>query len=144
MKISSKGIQLIKRFEGLRLETYKCSANVNTIGYGHTKNVVPGMKITESQAEDFLKEDLIYFENAVNKNVKIKLNQNMFDALVSFTYNLGEGNLKSSTLLKLLNSENYYEASEQFVRWNKAGGKVLTGLTRRREAERDLFNGYNF
>ncbi|MGL4759262.1 MAG: lysozyme [Patescibacteria group bacterium] len=139
MKISQTGINLIEKFEGCKLETYKCSANVNTIGYGTTKNIVLGMKISLQQAEELLKKDLIYFENAVNKNVKIKLNQNQFDALVSFTYNLGEGNLKSSTLLKLINSNKILEASKEFVRWNKANGKVLTGLTRRREAERELF-----
>ncbi|MGL4998585.1 MAG: lysozyme [Cetobacterium sp.] len=139
MKISQTGINLIKKFEGCKLETYKCSANVNTIGYGTTKNIVPGMKISLQQAEDFLKKDLIYYENAVNENVKIKLNQNQFDALVSFVYNLGEGNLKSSTLLKLVNSNKVLEASKEFVRWNRANGKVLAGLTRRREAEKDLF-----
>lgn len=142
MRISQRGIDLIKSFEGLYLEAYKCPAGVWTIGWGTTKGVTPGMKITKEKAEELLRADLVKFEAAVEKNVKVTINQNMFDSLVSFTYNLGEGNLKSSTLLKKLNSEDYYGASQEFQRWNKAGGKVLNGLIRRREAERDLFNSY--
>ena len=142
MKISQKGIELIKKFEGCKLEAYRCPAGIWTIGYGHTKTTKQGMKITQQQAEELLKQDLFSYENAVMINVKVGLNQQMFDALVSFTYNLGAGNLKSSTLLKLLNAKDYYGASQEFKRWNKAGGKVLNGLIKRREVERNLFNSY--
>lgn len=142
MKISQKGIDLIKHFEGCKLEAYKCPAGVWTIGYGHTKTAKEGMKIIQEEAEELLKNDLVIYENAVLKNVTSAINQPIFDALVSFTYNLGEGNLKSSTLLKMLNDRDYYGAAEQLERWNKAGGQVLAGLVRRREAEKNLFNSY--
>lgn len=142
MKISQKGIDLIKRFEGCRLEAYKCPAGVWTIGYGHTNGVKEGMKITQQEAEKLLKQDLVVYENIVLESVTTALNQPIFDALVSFTYNLGGGNLKSSTLLKLLNDRDYYGASKEFEKWNKASGKVLEGLVKRREAERNLFNSY--
>lgn len=142
MKISQKGIDLIKRFEGCKLEAYKCSAGVWTIGYGHTNGVKEGMKITQQEAEKLLKQDLVVYENIVLESVTTALNQPIFDALVSFTYNLGGGNLKSSTLLKLLNDRDYYGASKEFEKWNKASGKVLVGLVKRREAERNLFNSY--
>ncbi|MGL5716723.1 MAG: lysozyme [Paraclostridium sp.] len=141
MKTSQKGIDLIKSFEGCRLETYKCSANVNTIGYGTTKGVVPGMKISLLEAEEMLKRDLIYFERWVEKLIEVELTQNQFDALVSFTYNLGEGALKNSTLRKFLNDKRYDLVPGQFLRWNMAGGKVLNGLVRRREAEAKMFRG---
>lgn len=142
MKMSERGLELIKHFEGLKLEAYKCPAGVWTIGYGTTKGVTAGMKITKEKAEEFLKLDVEKFEKSVLKLVKVDLNQSQFDALVSFTYNLGEGNLSKSTLLKMLNNKDYYGASQEFVRWNKASGKVLAGLTRRRESERNLFNCY--
>lgn len=139
MKTSNNGINLIKQFEGCILSAYKCPAGVWTIGYGHTKNVKQGMKITSSQATELLKEDLTTYENYVNKYVKVKLNQNQFDALVSFTFNCGAGALKSSTLLKKLNKGDYTGAANELLRWNKANGKVLAGLTRRRKAEKALF-----
>lgn len=142
MKISHLGIELIKKFEGCKLTAYLCPAGILTIGYGHTKAVQKGQVITQSQAEELLKQDLKIYEDAVKRNIKVNISQSMFDALVSFTYNLGEGNLRSSTLLRLLNSKDYYGASQEFVRWNKAGGKVLAGLTKRRESERNLFNCY--
>ncbi|MGL5904757.1 MAG: lysozyme [Cetobacterium sp.] len=141
MKISQKGIDLIKSFEGLELKAYQCSAKVWTIGFGSTKGVVPGMQITEKEAEEMLKKDLIYFERWVEKLIEVELTQNQFDALVSFTYNLGEGALKNSTLRKFLNDKRYDLVPAQFLRWNKAGGKVLNGLTRRREAEAKMFRG---
>ena len=139
MRTSQKGIDLIKKFEGCRLEAYKCPAGIWTIGYGHTKGVKDGMIISREQAKEFLREDLRIFEQAVEACVKVPLSQNQFDALVSFCYNCGSGALKTSTLLRLLNEGKYSEAGEQFLRWNKAGGKVLVGLTRRREEERELF-----
>lgn len=141
MRISQKGIELIKKLEGCRLEAYKCPAGIWTIGYGHTKGVKDGQIITQEQAEEFLREDLRIFEQAVESCVKVPLSQNQFDALVSFCYNCGSGALKTSTLLRLLNEGNYSSAADQFLRWNKAGGKVLVGLTRRREEEREMFLG---
>lgn len=139
MRTSQKGIDLIKKFEGCRLEAYKCPAGVWTIGYGHTKGVQNGQKITQAQAEELLREDLRIYEQAVESCVKVPLSQNQFEALVSFCYNCGGEALRTSTLLKLLNEGKYSEAGEQFLRWNKAGGRVLAGLTRRREEERKLF-----
>ena len=139
MQISNDGINLIKQFEGCVLSAYKCPAGVWTIGYGHTKNVKQGMKITKEQATNLLKDDLKIYESYVNKYVKVKLNQNQFDALVSFTFNCGGGALKSSTLLKKLNKGDYTGAANELLRWNKANGKVLAGLTRRRKAEKALF-----
>ncbi len=138
-----KGLALIKQFEGLRLDAYICPAGVPTIGYGTTKVNGQAVKvpstITESQANDYLKSDVKTFEQAVNSAVTVPVTQNQFDALVSFTYNLGPGNLRSSTLLKKLNAKDYAGAADEFPKWNKSGGKELAGLTRRRNAERDLF-----
>ena len=139
MKIGSKGLELIKHFEGCELEAYKCPAGVWTIGYGHIKGVQEGMTITEMQAEEMLQSELIEYEGYINDLVEVELNQNQFDAMVSWVNNLGGGNLRSSTLLKVLNAGNYAGVPEQMIRWNKAGGKVLEGLTRRRQAEADLF-----
>jgi len=139
MKTGNKGIELIKHFEGCELEAYKCPAGVWTIGYGHIKGVKEGMTITESQAEEMLKSELNEYEGYINNLVTAELNQNQFDAMVSWVYNLGGGNLKASTLLKVLNSGDYDGVPAQMMRWNKAGGKVLEGLTRRRQAEADLF-----
>lgn len=140
MKISQKGINLIKQFEGLELKAYRDSVGVLTIGYGSTgSHVSVGEVITEAQAETLLIKDLSRFESGVTELVKVPVTQNQFDALVSFSFNLGLGNLKSSTLLKKLNAKDYTGASKEFERWNKAGGKVLNGLTRRRLAEKELF-----
>jgi lysozyme len=139
MKTSQKGIDLIKHFEGCELKAYKCPAGVWTIGYGHIKGVQEGDVITEQQADEMLVEELNEYENYINTLVTVPLNQNQYDALVSWVYNLGSSNLNSSTLLKVLNSGDYAGVPEQIMRWNKAGGKVLEGLTRRRQAEADLF-----
>ena len=141
MKISAEGLALIKKFEGCELEAYKCSAGVWTIGYGHTKGVEEGMTITKDQAEEMLLKELVEYEKAVEEAVHNQLDQCMFDALVSWTYNLGPTNLNSSTMLKVLNAGEYDEVPAQIKRWNKAGGKVLEGLIRRREAEALLFEG---
>lgn len=139
MKTSTNGINLIKNFEGCRLTAYKCPAGVWTIGYGHTKGVKKGQKITKEQAVNILQDDLKTYENGVKKAVKIDLNQNQFDALVSFTYNVGLGAFRTSTLLKKLNKKDFTGASKEFPRWNKANGIVLKGLVKRREAEKILF-----
>ena len=139
MKTSQKGIDLIKSFEGLRLTAYQDVVGVYTIGYGTTTGIKPGMQITQYRAEEFLKCDLDKFESAVSNLVTVPLTQNQFDALVCFCYNVGSGALKSSTLLKRLNQGNYSGAAEQFLLWDKAGGKQVAGLTRRRHAESELF-----
>ena len=140
MEISQKGIDLIKRFEGCRLTSYKCPAGILTVGYGHTgSDVHAGMTITQNEADNLLKMDLIVHVNNVNKLVKVPLNQNQFDALVSFEYNVGYGALANSTLLRLLNSGDYKGAGGQFGRWVYAGGKILQGLVNRRKAETLLF-----
>jgi lysozyme len=136
---SVSDLSLIKEFEGLRLEAYLCPAKVWTIGYGHTKTAKPGMKITEGGAEALLRHDLEWVESTINKNVKVPLTQNQYDALASFIYNVGAGAFRKSTLLRLLNQGDYAGAAGQFQRWNKAGGKVLRGLTRRRQAEAEKF-----
>ena len=143
MKISSNGIELIKVFEGLELEAYKCAAGVWTIGYGHIKGVHEGMNITEDTANKMLMEELVEYENYIDQAVTVPLAQCQYDAMVSWVYNLGNGNLTSSTLLKVLNSGDYDGVPAQMMRWNKAGGKVLEGLTRRRQAEADMFSNGN-
>ena len=144
MRISDKGISLIKQFEGLRLTAYQDSVGVWTIGYGWTqpvdgKPIRPGMTIKEETAERLLRTGLVGYESDVSKLVNVKLMQGQFDALVSFAYNLGARALSTSTLLQKLNAGDYAGAADEFPRWNKAGGKVLPGLTLRREAERALF-----
>lgn len=141
MKISAEGLALIKKFEGCELEAYQDAVGVWTIGYGHIKGVHEGMTITKDQAEEMLLEELVEYENHVLNAVENQLDQCMFDALVSWTYNLGPTNLNSSTMLKVLNAGQYEDVPAQIKRWNKAGGKVLEGLTRRREAEALLFQG---
>lgn len=139
MKISNKGLDLIKRFEGLRLEAYLCAAGVPTIGYGHTRGVKLGQKITEQQAEDLLLEDIHEFELAIQRLVSVNLTQNQFDALVALIFNIGIGNFKSSTLLKKLNLKDYVGAANEFNKWVYAAKKKLRGLVKRRDAERLLF-----
>ena len=135
MKISEEGKALIKKFEGCKLDSYRCSANVATIGYGHTKGVSDGDSCTKDEADQMLAEDLEEFEGYVDKLVAVDLEQNQFDALVAWTFNLGPKNLKSSTMLKELNAGNYAKVPSEMRRWNKAGGETLEGLIRRREAE---------
>jgi lysozyme len=141
MRTSQKGVSLIKSFEGLRLKSYQDSVGVWTIGYGATRGITSGMSITNEQAERMLVNDIGRFEPEIERLVKVALNQGQWDALMSFTYNLGASNLGSSTLLKLLNAGDYSGAAEQFPRWNKAGGQVLAGLSKRRAAERAMFLG---
>jgi lysozyme len=141
MNISAEGLGLIKKFEGCVLDAYKCPAGVWTIGYGHTKDVQPGDSWSQSHAEHMLEVELEEYESYIKDLVKVNLSQNQFDALVSWVYNLGPANLKASTLLKVLNAGEYDEVPAQIKRWNKAGGQVLDGLIRRREAESLLFCG---
>lgn len=133
------GLSIIKEFEGLRLKAYLCPAGIPTIGYGETKGVKLGQTITAKQAEDMLVRRYDEFERQVLQLVKVPLTANQLGALVSFTYNVGVGAFAGSTLLKKLNAGDFAGAAQQFERWNKAGGKVLTGLVRRRAAEAALF-----
>ena len=144
MTTSNVGIDLISSFESTRLKAYDDGVGVWTIGTGTTVypngvKVKKGDTCTLEQAKTYFKHDLVKFEKTVNGSVTVPLNQNQFDALVSLTYNIGSGAFKSSTLLKLLNKGDYQGAADQFLAWKKAGGKVLPGLVRRREAERTLF-----
>jgi lysozyme len=141
MNISQEGISLIKKFEGCELEAYKCAAGVWTIGYGHTKDVKEGDSILKEDAESMLMHELQEYCNDVDIAVKVDLKQNEFDALVSWTYNLGLTNLNSSTMLKVLNEGKHDEVPAQMKRWNKASGQVKQGLVRRREAEALMFEG---
>jgi lysozyme len=168
LRISDAGVDFIKSFEGLvlsaypdpaselgkkarsmrlKLESYTSVPNWKTlsgspwtIGYGHTgPEVVAGLTVSEEKAEEILREDIERFEKGVLKLVKVPLTQGQFDALVSFSFNVGLGNLETSTLLRLLNANKAEEAAEQFARWDKAQGKVEPGLTRRRAAEKNIF-----
>lgn len=151
MKISKNGLNLIKTYEGLELTAYPDPGTGGapwTIGYGHTgPEVHAGLVWTQQQAEQALASDVAQFERDVTSLVKVQINQNQFDALVSFAYNCGsdidaddiaEG-LGDSTLLKKLNAGDYDGAANEFPKWNKSGGKVMSGLTKRRNAERSLF-----
>ena len=142
MKTSQKGIDLIKSFEGFSPTAYLCPAGVWTIGYGHTAGVSEGDSVDEDTAEDFLREDLADAEGAVGKYVKVPLKQWQFDALVSFAFNLGAGNLYSSTLLKKVNrNPDDQSIRQEFEKWVYADGRVLQGLVDRRKAEADMYFG---
>lgn len=137
MQISEKGLALIKEFEGLRLEAYQCSADVWTIGYGHTAGVRKGDVITKATADRMLADDVSEFESAVNNAVTAPLTQNQFDALVSLAFNIGATAFKNSTLVKKLNLR--HDAADEFLRWRYVNRVESPGLRRRREAERALF-----
>lgn len=137
--ISLAGIELIKSWEGLRTKAYLCPGNVWTIGYGHTRTARSGMIIDESLAEQLLQKDLEVYEDAVRKYVTKPTNQNQFDALVSFVFNVGVNAFMRSTLLKKLNAGDYRGAANEFHRWTLADGQRLQGLIARREDESNLF-----
>ena len=141
MKTSEEGIALIKTFEGCKLRAYLDAVDVPTIAYGRTKDVKIGDICTQQQAEDWLEEELVEYAGYVNEAVKVELTQPQFDSLVSWTYNLGPSNLNRSSMLRVLNTSDYDNVPEQIMRWNKAGGRVLPGLVRRREAEAEMFKG---
>lgn len=145
-KIGAKGLALIESFEGFRSKPYKCPAGIPTIGYGNTfypdgrKVSLSDSPINESQATDLLKNTLSTFEKYVDSFCRDDINQNQFDALVSFAYNLGPANLKSSTLLKKINNNpSDPTIRNEFMKWVRAGGRTLPGLVRRRQAEADLY-----
>lgn len=139
MKISQSGRDLIARFEGLRLEAYQDSVGVWTIGYGHTKGVYPGQVITLEQANAFLDDDLATHASGIFKYVTVKLNQNQFDALVSFHFNLGPDILRNSQLLNYINTQQWQNAASEMKKYVYAGGQLLEGLVNRRNAEAELF-----
>jgi lysozyme len=139
-QIGKAGLDLVKSFEGLKLRAYLCPANVWTIGFGSTgPHVTPGKVITEAQADGLLQDDLDRFEKAVTRLVTVPLTQNQYDALVSFAFNVGISALERSTLLKRVNAKLFDQARAEFGKWNRAGGRPLAGLTRRRAAEAALF-----
>lgn len=145
MTISAAGLALIKHFESCRLEAYRDPVGIWTIGYGHTgADVHDGLQITQEQADGLLIKDLASTESALGSAVKVPLNQGQFDALTSWTFNCGIGNLTMSTLLRCVNAGKFGQASGQFLLWIHAGGKVLRGLVARRNAERALFDGKGF
>lgn len=137
--INEAGVNLIKGFEGLRLDSYLCPAGVWTIGYGHTLGVKRRQTITEHEALIFLYQDLEKFEAGVGRLVAVSLTENQRASLVSFSFNVGLHSLADSTLLKKLNAGDYESTANEFLRWNKGGGKVLAGLVKRRNDERNLF-----
>jgi len=141
MKTSSKGIGLIKRFEGMSLVKYICPAGKPTIGVGHVMLPHENLRnaITPAEAEALLITDLKRFEDCVNDSVRVDLHQNGFDALVSFVFNIGCGAFRKSTLLRLINENDFGAAANQFDRWVYANGKRLDGLVNRRNAERELW-----
>lgn len=141
MNVSQKGIDLIKEFEGCRLKAYKDSVGVWTIGWGNTSHAKAGMVITQQQAETFLKDDIKPVERVLNA-MGINYTQNQFDALVSWIYNLGSGNFRSSTMYrKILAKADEVEITDQLVKWHNAGGRPLLGLKRRRVAEANMYLG---
>lgn len=146
MKTSQAGIDLIHSFESLRLKAYPDPGSKDgkpwTIGFGSTgADIGPGTVWTKEKADQRFANDLGKFEKAVSSLVRVPLTQHQFDALVSFTYNLGAGSLKSSTLLKMLNAGDYEGAGKQLLRWTKNDGIEMSGLVRRRKAELKMFKG---
>ena len=145
MRTSEKGLNLIKQFEGCHLKPYQDPIGLWTIGWGHligdgkTLPIEWFRELTQEEADELLKKDLIRFERGVSRLCPTGLTQSRFDALVSFAFNLGLGNLQVSTLRQKHNRSDTFGAAQEFLKWNKAGGKVFRGLTRRREAERALY-----
>jgi lysozyme len=140
MQHSQTATTMIEGFEGLRLTAYQDQGGVWTVGFGHTgPEVVEGLTITLDQANGLMNADITKFDDYLNKVVTVPLNQNQFDALISLTYNIGDGHFQSSTVLRKLLLEDYSGAADAFLMWNKIAGNVSVGLTRRREAEKALF-----
>lgn len=140
MHINQSGFIMLTNFEDFRPKPYDDGFGTLTIGYGHTRSAIMPAEVTEDEAGELLKADLTYFEDIVKKEVRVPVNRNQFSALVSLTYNIGEGAFRNSTLLKKLNGGNFKAAAGQFESWTRAGGKKLEGLVRRRAAEQQLFN----
>lgn len=138
-RVNAEGAALVRSFEGLRLEPYRCPAGLLSIGYGHTRTARPGMRITPRQAEQLLKEDLRLAARTVARLAHVPLNDNQFAALASLVFNIGAAAFERSTLLRLLNRGWYDQVPAQMARWNRAGGEALGGLARRRAAEARLW-----
>lgn len=139
-RVNEAGVALIKEYEGLKLKPYLCPGKTWTIGYGHTRTVRAGMVITPEQADQLLEDDLRLVARAVQRLVRVPLNDNQFAALVDFTFNVGIANFERSGLLQLLNRGWYEQVPAQLMRWNRASGEVLGGLSQRRAAEARLWN----
>ncbi len=139
-KINAEGLDLVKRWEGLELKAYQDAVGVWTVGHGHTgSDVFPWTEISAGRAEELLRKDIRTAENAVIAMVSVRLNPNQFSALASFVFNLGGRAFRESTLRACVNRKDWQKAADEFPRWNRAGGKVLAGLTARRQDERRLF-----
>ena len=139
MKISEDGLELIKKFEGCETTAYQDSVGVWTIGFGHTKGVEEGQTCSIEDAESMLANEMDEYEGYINNMVKVDLQQHEFDALVAWVYNLGPTNLGESTMLKVLNGGQFDRVPDEMNRWTRAGGEILEGLVRRRQAESLMF-----
>ena len=139
MKISKDGLELIKKFEGCETTAYQDSVGVWTIGFGHTKGVEEGQTCSIEDAESMLADEMDEYEGYINNMVKVDLQQHEFDSLVAWVYNLGPTNLGESTMLKVLNGGQFDLVPDEMNRWTRAGGKILEGLVRRRQAESLMF-----
>jgi lysozyme len=144
MKTSRAGLDLIKKFEGCKLTAYRDPVGILTIGWGHTTKaglpkVLPGLKITQAQADDILASDLVKFEVAVDRAVTVPMRQNQFDAMVSLCFNIGPTAFAASSVARNINAGRSDKAGNSFLLWTRSGGKVLPGLVRRRNAEKALF-----
>lgn len=142
MRISQRGLDALKRHEGLRLHAYPDPATGGepwTIGYGRAHGIKQGQQISAETAEQYLREDLQWVEDAIRETVTAPLTQGQYDAICSLIYNIGEGAWRGSTMLRRLNERQYMQAAAEFIRWNKANGKVLPGLTNRRVLEQKMF-----
>jgi lysozyme len=139
MKINKSGLEIIKRFEGCKLKAYLCPAQIWTIGYGSTHNVYEGLTISQIEANRRLQRDIEAIEAGISRFIKVDVNPNQYSACVSLAFNIGVGAFRNSTLLKMINAGELAKAAEQFLVWKYAGGKILPGLVKRREAERELF-----
>ena len=140
MKASDKAYNLIKRWEGCSLKSYNCHAGVCTVGYGNTSDARPNQVISYKQALELLHKDVTNVENQLNNLIKVSLNQNQFDALVSFVFNIGGGAFELSTCLKRINSKEFKKVPDEIMRWKYSKGKVLAGLEKRRAEEVELWN----
>ena len=144
MKISENGLELIKKFEGCETTAYQDSVGVWTIGFGHTKGVEEGQTCSIEDAESMLADEMDEYEGYINNMVKVELQQHEFDALVALVYNLGPTNLGESTMLKVLNGGQFDRVPDEMNRWTRAGGKILEGLVRRRQAESLMFQNLDW
>ena len=144
MKISEDGLELIKKFEGCETSAYQDSVGVWTIGFGHTKGVEEGQTCSIEDAESMLADEMDEYEGYINNMVKVDLQQHEFDSLVAWVYNLGPTNLSESTMLKVLNGGQFDRVPDEMNRWTRAGGEILEGLVRRRQAESLMFQNLDW